>query len=387
MKSFIVALLGIITFSFVSCGDPIPPSKEKIVTKKLPVIITEADLFTSNKILSFLNNEIKFLQEANSLFLSGVDAYRNKKELDSAAYYFRQSLLKEPTSKSYYELGNLYMTTNKLDDALLSYNMAEQLNYEPFSKILYNKACIYSIQDKRELSSQYIEYAIQAGYSNFDHIEKDTDLDNVRDSYYFKKAMKKGLRGVSNAENLYWIQFKKQFSRIAVPYELEVNIEYNALEEEYGQISYEYEKYVAEMRDEAFSREVSKLFYYHSIPYETENIVAVIYIIKDDFMGEYSPLTYRLATFTHDGKLIDKKVIGGRENLDSHLMVPYLNLNQTINIAQFTLEYEKDPNEYGYYNNPIVSKEEFEGLNLKISEDGKIEEISFSELDIVQNQE
>ena len=387
MKSFIVALLGIITFSFVSCGDPIPPSKEKIVTKKLPVIITEADLFTSNKILSFLNNEIKFLQEANSLFLNGVDAYRNKKELDSAAYYFRQSLLKEPTSKSYYELGNLYMSTNKLDDALLSYNMAEQLNYEPFSKILYNKACIYSIQDKRELSSQYIEYAIQAGYSNFDHIEKDTDLDNVRDSYYFKKAMKKGLRGVSNAENLYWIQFKKQFSRIAVPYELEVNIEYNALEEEYGQISYEYEKYVAEMRDEAFSREVSKLFYYHSIPYETENIVAVIYIIKDDFMGEYSPLTYRLATFTHDGKLIDKKVIGGRENLDSHLMVPYLNLNQTINIAQFTLEYEKDPNEYGYYNNPIVSKEEFEGLNLKISEDGKIEEISFDELDIVQNQE
>ncbi len=364
------AIIGISILA-VSCGEPVAPIHEKIIEKLIPVEITEADLFSGNKIMSFLKNEEKQIKESNSLFLRGLDAFRNKKKLDSASIYFKESLLKEPTAQTYYELGNLYMSQKKFDDALLSYNMAEQLNYEPFSKILYNKACIFSLLEKEEQSAQYIEYAIQAGYSNFNHIRKDSDLANVRKTWQFEAALKKGLRGVANSENLFWLQFKKQFAHIPLPYDLVESKSYEQLRQEHETISYEYEKYIAEMRDEAFSREVGKIFYYHSIPYETEKYVALIYVIRDDFMHESYPMLYRIATFTHEGKLIDKRIISGQKNMDSPRMRASVE-RDGLRINTFEVEYEKDTDKHGYYDNPIINETKINATFLTISESGKL---------------
>src|SRR5690606_28963393 len=196
---------------FSSCGDPAPETKTTVQTKLKPIEISEDDIFQGNKILAFLKNEEKFIKESNNFFLQGLNAFRNERNLDSADYYLRQSIVKEPTAKAYFELGNVYMDKKKYDEALISYGLAEQLNYEPFSKILYNKACLYSLKEETELAGKYLEYSIQAGYNNLDHIEKDKDLDELRNTYYFKQALKKGMRGMSDAENLFWLQFKKQF--------------------------------------------------------------------------------------------------------------------------------------------------------------------------------
>lgn len=355
-----------------SCGEPVAPIHETIVEKLLPVTITKADLFSGTKILSFLNNEEKEIQESNSLFLKGLDSFRNKKDLDSAEIYFTASLLKVPTAQTYYELGNLNMSEEKYDEALLAFNMAEQLNYEPFSKILYNKACIYSLQEKNEKSSQYIQYAIQAGYSNLDHLQNDSDLDNVRDHWSFDNAVKKGLKGVSNAENLYWLQFKKQFLQVQLPVELKTRISYGELSTSNKMISYDYEKYIAEMRDEMFSRDVGKTFFYHIAPYETEDYVALIYIIREEYMGESYPLLYRMATFTHDGTLIDKKVIAGQKNMDAPLMKATISATEVL-ISSYDLKYEKDVDQHGYYDNPIISETKTSETTLTILKNGKFE--------------
>lgn len=371
MKSLFLATIVFVSIIITSCGEPVAPIHEKIVNKMLPFEITEADLFSGNKILTFLSNEDKHLKEANSLFLRGLNSFRNEDDYDSAMIYFKASLLKEPTAQTYYELGNLSMSIKNYDQALLSFNMAEQLNYQPFSKILYNKACLYSLTEDVGQSTQYLEYAIQAGYTNLDHIRKDTDLEKARDSWKFEKAIEKGLRGVSNSENLYWLQFKKQFAHIEHPYDLEDSRTYEELESQNGQIAYDYEKYVSEMRDEMFSREVGKMFYYHSIPYETENYVALIYVIRNDFMPESFPLLYRIATFTHEGKLIDKRVIAGQENMDSPLMKASIK-KQEIEMKTFEIEYDNDPDKYGYSDNPVVNETMVNAKTLTISEKGKI---------------
>tara|TARA_R110002072_G_scaffold282761_1_gene445867 strand:- start:94168 stop:95289 length:1122 start_codon:yes stop_codon:yes gene_type:complete len=353
-----------------SCGEPEVLTHETIVEKLLPVKITEADIFSGTKILSFLNNEEKHIKESNALFLSGLDAFRNKKDFDSATIYFTKSLLKEPTAQTYYELGNLKMTQKKYDEALLAFNMAENLDYEPFSKILYNKACIYSLAEQKEESAQYIQYAIQAGYSNLEHLYKDDDLDNVRNHWSFEKAIKDGLKGVSNAENLYWLQFKKHFAQVHFPMELKTRMSYEEMGMGNQTISYDYEKYISEMRDELFSRDVGKTFFYHVAPFETKDYVALIYIIREEYMGDSYPLLYRMATYTHEGRLIDKTIIAGQKNMDSQLIKATIKKSGIV-IKNYDLTYEKDVDEHGYYNNPVISQKQASETKLTISKEGK----------------
>lgn len=366
-----ILVISIVSLLFFSCGDPIP-AKSKTEVQVLPVEISEEDLFKGNKILAFLNNEEKFVQEANKLFMLGLNSFKNENDLDSANYYFRNSLLNEPSSKAYYELGNVLMSQKSYDEALLAFGMAEQLGFQPFSKILYNKACIYSLQENRELSGKYLEYALQAGYNNLDHIYVDSDLEVLRESGYFNEALKKGLRGVSNSENLFWLQFRRLFPKMEYPFSLETT-QGEEGQESLKHISYEFEKYVSEMRDEEFSREVSKGFYQFAEAYETDDFVALIYVVQDEFMGPYGPSVYRMATFTHEGKLIDKKEVGGRSNLDADIMESTVYENFTIEVELMHPVYEMDPDDKGYYENDIVELEFVSRFLYQIDKNGKIE--------------
>ena len=381
-KSVSILGLSFVTLLFSSCGDPIP-AESITETRLLPVEISEGDLFDGNKILAFLNNEEKFVREANELFLKGLNSFKNENNLDSADYYLRKSLLKEPSSKAYYELANVFMDQKSYDDALLAYGMAEQLDFQPFSKILYNKACIYSLQEKKDLSAKYLEYALQAGYNNIEHINVDTDLTNLRESWYFNEALKKGLRGVSNSENLFWLQFRRLFPQAELPLKLETNFEDG--DQSLKNISYEFEKYVAEMRDEEFSREVSKGFYQYAQAYETEKFVAIIYVVRDEFMGPEGPTVYRMATFTHEGKLIDKKEIAGRSTMDAPIMSSILTKDFKINVELKQPIYKNDPDEHGYYENEIMELKSAGRFMFVVRENGRIDRIEGEQIDLVSD--
>lgn len=364
-------LFGLFSLSFLSsCGDPAPASNDQ-ETVRIPVVLTEDDLFKGNIILAVLQNDDRFVQEANDLFLQGINAFRNEKDLDSATIYLKKSIMKDPSPNAYFELGNVYMDKKEFDNAMLAYGVAEQLDYEPMSKILYNKACAYSLQKKNEMAGKYLEYALQAGYTNIEHINKDSDLENLRETGYYRQALDKGLRGMSNPENLYWLQFKKQFA----PTQFPLKLSYNLSEKEFNNlkfISYEYERYISEMRDEQFSREVSKTFYYYASAYETDKFVAVIYLVKDEFMGDASPYTYRMATFTHSGKLIDRKDIAGRQDYGDPIMTSTLKADRTIDVKLIEPTYEQDPDDHGFWDNKIVSTKTVGTMTFKIDSDGHI---------------
>jgi tetratricopeptide (TPR) repeat protein len=371
----ILTLLLVIT----ACGEPAEVINTIKKQKRIDVELAESDLFETTKIFAFLENDVKFIEEANKLYLNGLDAFKNKKDLDSANYYLRQSILKEPSGKAYYELGNVFMSQEKYDDALNAYNLAENLDFQPISKILYNKSCLYSLQKDVEMSGQYLEYALQAGYNNLDHINKDEDLAELRDSHLFKKAVEKGVRGMSNAKNLFWLQFKKLFPKYPFPHTIESQLDEKVMAEK-QYISYDFEKYISEMRDEKYSREVSKGFYHYAQVYETDKYVAVVYIVKEEFMGDAAPLLYRMATFTHEGKLIDKKRIGGKEYLSDDLWSTTFNKDKTIDVKILKPTYEKDPDEEGYYENKIVSTEEIGQIQFKVDDSGMIVKVSGDEV-------
>ncbi|XOV69091.1 MAG: tetratricopeptide repeat protein [Fluviicola sp.] len=375
----IVLLTATASLLFFSCGD-INKLPVKIKKERQDVVLTENDIYKGNLVAAFLDNDKKFVKESNTLFLRGVDSYRNNNKLDSAVVYFTNSIIKEPSAKAYFELGNVHMDQKKYDDALNAYKMAEQLGYQPFSKILYNKACIYSLQKNTDLSAQYLEYALQAGYTNIAHMQSDSDLENLRSNKYtFQRAVDKGLRGVSNAENLFWLQFTKLFPALGKPIKLKMQLtqeESQALE----YISYDYEKYISEMRDAKFARDVTSSYLYYANAYETDKFVALVYIVKDEWMGDAAPLRYKMATFTHEGKLIDKKIIAGSadSDLDGVFLQSTLNKDLTISGELVQPKYQKDPDEHGYYDNKILSYKKVGTQNFRITKAGKIVEENVS---------
>ncbi|MDG1657274.1 MAG: hypothetical protein P8H56_01690, partial [Crocinitomicaceae bacterium] len=92
-----------------SCGEPQIITNTTTQQKRIDIELADNELFETSKILAYLDNEVKYLDDANQLFLQGLDAFKNKKNLDSADYYLRQSILKEPSGKAYFELGNVFM--------------------------------------------------------------------------------------------------------------------------------------------------------------------------------------------------------------------------------------------------------------------------------------
>lgn len=53
--------------------------------------------------------------------------------------------------------------------------------------VLYNLACSYSLLNEKDKALCSIKQAINCGYDDFDHIESDTDLDNLRSDSRFRK--------------------------------------------------------------------------------------------------------------------------------------------------------------------------------------------------------
>ena len=93
----------------------------------------------------------------------------------------RQEAIAKLQNKEYEEAEKLY---KKIINAMPNDNNA-----------LYNLACLYSLTDKNELAIEFLKKAVKAGFTNVGHIEKDTDLDNIREEEAYKKLieqMKKG---------------------------------------------------------------------------------------------------------------------------------------------------------------------------------------------------
>lgn len=360
-----------------SCGNPADPNLNSggtsAVDESKPIKLSAADLFNGEKVRLFLFQNPETNPKSNQLFLKALDEFKNKKNLQAASEGFKASISEYPNPKSYYELGNVYMEMKNYQGALDAYSLAEKLGYEPFSKVMFNVACAYSQLKNFPMSADYLQFAIQSGYVNVDNIEKDADLANLREKEpaLFRKNVDLALGGVSDLENLQWLQFKRNFIPASFPVNLNGD-QGKVVFDDNNHISYDFERFVSEMRDERFSRDVSRLFYNYVQVAETKNYTALIYVIRDGFYGDTGPLTYQLVTYTKTGKLIDKKVIAGRDDFSAPLKMCVLNKDLTLVITNYETKFQKDPEEEGYDDNPIVSKKKLDTEKYRIDASGKI---------------
>ena len=88
-------------------------------------------------------------------------------------------------------LGNSFLKDKNYKKAEEHYLKALEIGPEEFIA-MYNLACIYSLQKKNDLAIQWLQKAVDAGYDDFPWMEKDEDLDNIRNDARYKEIVRKG---------------------------------------------------------------------------------------------------------------------------------------------------------------------------------------------------
>jgi hypothetical protein len=333
--------------------------------------LSESDIYDKGAVFSFLKANKGKNKRSDKYFLDGVDMYRNRKDASKAIALFKKSIMEQPQARTYFELGNALAEEERLADAALAYQIAENLDYKPTSKVLYNLACVYSKAQNSEAATYYLISAIEFGYSNVKNIYADKDLAWLRGYGNFNNTVATALSGATDPSKLQWNLFWHEFKPVSYPLVLDENYGKQFGEDQGDYISYEYERYVAEMRNNAkFSREVGFEFYHVGLAKNTDSIKTLIYAVRNVIMGGTPPPEYYIVSFDNTGKLIDKLLIGGHSKLAEPFRVAKLTENGNIEVGLFKQVYKKNPEEEGYEDNELIENKFLNKEFYAISEDG-----------------
>lgn len=371
MKRFLFLTATLLMLA--ACGSKgNKPGPEENDTTHTTASITEGDLFSFDKVADYLeaNNDDKLKNSAKQKFHTAIDTYRNKKNPQESLAMFRESLTLYPTPNTYYEYGNALLDSKKYEDAVNAYHMAEKLNYSPLSKVLYNLACAYSLLEDEDAGLKYMQLSIENGYDNREHMLKDSDLDFIRKSERFREVYETSYGGATSPEAALFDLFESNFEKVSLPYS--ISLEKSQKLNTDNSIVYDFERFIPQMVNSEFSRDVGDDFFYIANLHQTEKYVALIYAGSMVYT-DYPPQYYYLTTYDpQKGKVIDQIDFAGLHYYGEEILEGSIGSDLTVEVKSYDPEWENDPEEYGYKNNKIINKNLTATVNYRIDEKGKI---------------
>lgn len=328
-------------------------------------------LFNLDSVALFVRETpASFKDSSQKVFLNAVQLFVNQKNPVEAISIFIKALLIYPTPGAYYELGNAYLETGKYELALNAYTMAEKLDYKPLNAILFKKACCYAELDDYQ-SYDYLSYAIENGFVNRDKIFNEPHFHKIRNTIQFTETYNEAMAGNGNADAILWEGYSKEFPEVSFPFLIDTG-SYRKIKQA-DPISYDYEKFVTEMRDYKFSRDVGNEFFYYAKVINSDSITAVVYGSRAYSSDEESiPVYYYLACFDKTGKLIDKKLIAGHKVLDEPVKECSFISSSSFEISEYKNEYQKTKNQYDYEVSKVMKRTFIKTTKFLITVSGKI---------------
>lgn len=337
---FLASMIIIVSCNNSSKNNPLANILDKPIKHSVNI---KSDIFNKQFVKTYIAECTKEeKKEAQKVFLKAIDAYRNNKKIDDALPLFKESILLFPTANTYFEYGNATLEKGNAEEAIKLYKMSDALGYEPISNVLYNMACAYSKNKDASLAYDFLEYAIEAGYKNYNNIKNDADLSYLKENRPLTLLLDSATQDIESPKEVEYTNFLNNFKTISYPYKLDLTIDSLINYDAY--ISYGFEPYVSEMRTvDKFSREVGKSFYYQAkLTHASENYDAVIYVI-DDYMSEIGMKQAVLVTYTHGGKIIDKKIVAGVKLIkDPYKKLEIQNANTLLVSSYKTLPVNED---------------------------------------------
>lgn len=115
--------------------------------------------------------------------------YRIKGEYDRAIADYSKVIVLDPTfAQGYLARGNAYTLKKVRANAIADYKKAIEIDPRMIGAS-YNLACLYSADNNTTEACAWLNKAAAAGFSNWEHIKKDSDLDNIRNAACYKSIM------------------------------------------------------------------------------------------------------------------------------------------------------------------------------------------------------
>jgi hypothetical protein len=91
-------------------------------------------------------------------------------------------------TQSMHEQAIALLRDKSYEEAVAQYQKILQIDPDDMIA-LYNIACAYSLMGDKEKAVQYLVKSIDAGYVDFEHMERDSDLDNIRHETRYKEIV------------------------------------------------------------------------------------------------------------------------------------------------------------------------------------------------------
>ncbi|MDX1960470.1 MAG: hypothetical protein SFU98_18010 [Leptospiraceae bacterium] len=118
----------------------------------------------------------KLTENQVTQYIKNGDLLNKAKKYAEAIQEYETGLKIFPTPELYFSYGNTLSNLKKNHEAKQAFLLALHLKYEPIEILYYNLACLASLQENKDESLKYLLLAMENGYFNLDHIQKDSDL-------------------------------------------------------------------------------------------------------------------------------------------------------------------------------------------------------------------
>lgn len=114
-------------------------------------------------------------------------------EHEEAVKVFTEWIFENPyhgiSAWAYKNRGDCYLAQERVSEAVSDFVRAAEMEEAYRPQIYYNIACIYSLQDERDEAVEFLKKALDAGFSDFELMDYDGDLDNIRNHPKFEALL------------------------------------------------------------------------------------------------------------------------------------------------------------------------------------------------------
>jgi hypothetical protein len=278
---------------------------------------------------------------ADKKLAAAIDQFKKTKDTAGSIPLFKEAILLKPTAKAYFELSGALLATYNKEEAIQALHIAERLGYSPLANVMIRYCYAYSLMTGPygadsfgDTAIRYMQLALQMGYARPQDFLQRGYFPTLARSGGFAKAFSDALGGMAgrDPQKSLWDSYAGQFPEVPLP--LAINLPWIKSHPLDDAISFEFQKFIPEMREGKFDRGGGTVYYYIALIRKSPAFTAVVYgeQYEDDdseeaaeadssnqAVHEQTTVTsvFSLVTYDGQGKIIDRLRVAGRDGQET----------------------------------------------------------------------
>lgn len=377
MKLLNSLLLTLTTVVFIQCSSDKPQQVQSLQGKKnsnIPHALDSMAMYDTTAIHMALAKADRHQKtESRKLFLQGLDLLANKNKPAESIALFKESILYYPDEKNYLHLFKAYVysgdTTNAMAVNGFIETQAPKWGLE-YYEIDFNYALIAAVKKDTAACMMTLSDALMNGFVFRERITEEPLFKFMENTVRYQSFIASNFGSDEKLKAMLFKAFLEYFPDLELPYTVTADSARSFNYDRY--IDYNYAIFIPDMQSGEFSRDVTNEYMYVG-KMKLENGYAFVYKSFLAIADTLNPVKTYVVTYDTTGTQVANEMIGCFcSPTESKGFV--INKDLSIDITDYTTNWETDPLENGYANNKIKSIEESGKTMYRIDKNGTLVE-------------